>query len=42
VLAGYQNPVPREVMEFQIGLAIREASDMEFVPDAIRKEFGAA
>jgi hypothetical protein len=31
-LANYQIPVPRDVMEFQIDLAIREASDLEFVP----------
>jgi SpoVK/Ycf46/Vps4 family AAA+-type ATPase len=31
-LANYQIPVPRDVMEFQIELAIREASDLEFVP----------
>jgi hypothetical protein len=31
-LAHYQIPVPRDVMDFQIELAIREASDLEFVP----------
>jgi hypothetical protein len=35
-LAGYQLPVPRDVMEFQIGLAVREASDLEFVPEKLR------
>jgi hypothetical protein len=35
-LADYQNPVPREVLEFQIGLAVRETSDVEFVPPAFR------
>jgi hypothetical protein len=35
-LDGYQLPVPRDVMEFQIGLAVREASDLEFVPPALR------
>jgi hypothetical protein len=35
-LADYQNPVPREVLEFQIGLAVREASDIAFVPAAFR------
>ncbi len=35
-LNDYQNPVPREVMDFQIGLAIREASDLEFVPEKLR------
>lgn len=36
-LDDYQNPVPREVMEFQIGLAVREASDLEFVPEGMRE-----
>jgi SpoVK/Ycf46/Vps4 family AAA+-type ATPase len=37
-LADYQNPVPLEVMEFQIGLAVREASDLNFVPAAFRPQ----
>tara|TARA_R110002096_G_scaffold319334_2_gene513547 strand:- start:900 stop:2573 length:1674 start_codon:yes stop_codon:yes gene_type:complete len=32
----YQNPVSEEVMDFQIGLAVKEASDLEFVPEAFR------
>jgi len=40
-LVDYQNPVPREVMEFQIGLAVKEASDLEFVPVPLRKFVGA-
>jgi hypothetical protein len=36
VLDGYQNPVPPDVMEFQIGLAAREASDGDFVPEQFR------
>ncbi len=36
-LNGYQNPVPRDVMEFQIDLAVRESSDMSFVPEAFQK-----
>jgi hypothetical protein len=36
-LEDYQMPVPAEVMEFQIRLAAREASDLEFVPAAFRK-----
>jgi hypothetical protein len=36
ILEDYQNPVPREVMEFQIALAVREASDLDFVPPAFR------
>ena len=33
----YQNPIPSDVMEFQIGLAVREASDLDFVPEIYRK-----
>ena len=33
----YQNPIPTDVMEFQIDLAVREASDLDFVPEAFRK-----
>ncbi|MCW8130419.1 MAG: AAA family ATPase [Planctomycetota bacterium] len=36
-LTDYQNPVPREVLEFQIRIAVQEASDLEFVPPALRK-----
>lgn len=32
----YRSPVPQDVMDFQIGLAVREASDMEFVPEPFR------
>lgn len=35
-LTGYQNPVPADVMEFQIAIAIKEASDVEFVPERFR------
>jgi hypothetical protein len=35
-LDGYQAPVPADVMEFQIGLAAREASDGDFVPESFR------
>lgn len=31
-LTGYRNPVPRDVLDFQIKLAIDEASDLDFVP----------
>jgi hypothetical protein len=37
VLTDYQSPVPLDVMEFQIGLAVREASDLDFVPAAFRR-----
>jgi hypothetical protein len=35
-LDGYQTPVPADVMQFQISLAAREASDGDFVPEAFR------
>ena len=35
-LDGYRSPIPAATMEFQIGLAIAEASDPEFVPAALR------
>lgn len=35
-LEGYQAPVPPDVMEFQIALAAREASDGDFVPEPFR------
>jgi SpoVK/Ycf46/Vps4 family AAA+-type ATPase len=37
-LADYQNPVPPEILGFQIELAIREASDLDFIPEALRPE----
>lgn len=36
-LADYQNPVPKETMDFQIKLAVQEASDLEFVPLQFRE-----
>jgi hypothetical protein len=36
----YQNPVPKDVMDFQIGLAVREASDLDFVPQYFRDRVG--
>jgi hypothetical protein len=35
-LNGYQNPVPLDVMNFQIAIAAREASDGAFVPECFR------
>ena len=35
-LIGYQPPVARAIMDFQIRLAVDESSDAAFVPDAIR------
>ena len=32
----YQNPIPEKTMMFQIGLAVKEASDLAFVPPAYR------
>jgi len=36
-LTGYANPVPVDVLEMQIGLAAREASDVDFIPEMFRK-----
>jgi ATPase family associated with various cellular activities (AAA) len=36
VLDGYQNPVPLDVLNAQIALAAREASDGQFVPECFR------
>jgi len=35
-LDGYQNPVPEDVLETQMRLAVREATDISFVPEALR------
>ena len=35
-LTDYQTPVPLETLEFQIRLAVNEASDLEFVPAVFR------
>jgi len=35
-LTDYQTPVPIETLEFQIRLAVSEASDLEFVPSVFR------
>jgi ATPase family protein associated with various cellular activities (AAA) len=35
-LEGYQNPVPQDVLEFQMRLAVREATDLAFVPESLR------
>ncbi len=35
-LTGYQSPVPEDVMAFQIGIAVREASDAAFVPERFK------
>ncbi len=37
VLADYQSPVPKDVMDFQIRLAATEASDLSFVPEVFRQ-----
>lgn len=36
-LDDYQNPVPADVLEFQMRIAIREATDLAFVPPPFRK-----
>jgi hypothetical protein len=35
-LDGYQPPVPRDVLEFQMRIAVREATDLKFVPESLR------
>jgi hypothetical protein len=35
-LEGWQNPVPRDVLDFQMRIAIREATDLAFVPEGLR------
>jgi hypothetical protein len=35
-LKDWRPPVPKDVMQFQIGLAVNEASDAAFVPEAFR------
>ena len=35
-LTGYQPPVPEDVLKFQMQLAIREATDIAFVPESLR------
>lgn len=35
-LDSYQNPVPKDVLEFQISIAAREASDVDFIPEVFR------
>jgi hypothetical protein len=40
-LAGYQNPVPADVLDFQMRIAIREATDLNFVPPAFRALAGS-
>jgi len=40
-LIGYQPPVPLDVLEFQMRIAIREATDMQFVPERLRS-YGAS
>jgi hypothetical protein len=36
-LADYQAPVSEEIMRFQIGLAVREATELRFVPEVFRE-----
>jgi hypothetical protein len=41
-LASYQSPVPHDVLELQMRIAIREATDLSFVPDALHHLAGDA
>ncbi len=35
-IESYQNPVPPDVLNKQMRLAVREATDLSFVPEALR------
>lgn len=35
-LTDCQNPVPLEILNFQVEIAVKEASDLEFVPPRFR------
>lgn len=39
ILDSYQNPVPTDILNFQIEIAIKEASDIEFIPKYFRDKF---
>jgi SpoVK/Ycf46/Vps4 family AAA+-type ATPase len=41
-LTGYQPPVPEDVLNFQMQIAVREATDIAFVPESLRKLAGKA
>ncbi|HRK29853.1 MAG TPA: AAA family ATPase [Tepidisphaeraceae bacterium] len=41
-LEDYQSPVAREIIDFQIDIALREASDIDFIPPAFRDRLTAA
>lgn len=41
-LAGYQNPVPADVLEYQMRIAAREATDLAFLPEPFRHYATAA
>ena len=34
-LANYQSPVPQDVLELQMRIAVREATELSFVPEAL-------
>ena len=36
-LTGYQSPAPKPTMKLQIGLAVAEASDPEFISAGLRR-----
>ena len=41
-LESYQNPVPQDVLDSQMRLAVREATDLSFVPESLRRFAAAA
>jgi hypothetical protein len=40
IFADFRQPIPAEQMDFQMRLAIDEASDMDFVPVMVRERYG--
>ena len=36
ILIDYQHPVAKEIMDFQIELAVKESTDIDFVPERFR------
>jgi SpoVK/Ycf46/Vps4 family AAA+-type ATPase len=41
-LESYQSPVPEDVLDSQMRLAVREATDLSFVPESLRRFASAA
>ena len=35
-LSNYQSPIPHDVLELQMRIAVREATELSFVPEALQ------